>query len=104
MAIYSRNGHESLVAHRQPGPRAIPQLPKHSTTALSESFNGLFKTELIYHKGLWRDIEHVEWVTLNYGDWFSNLEIHGSRDHIPLVGFEVVCYNSSDSESCSCRK
>lgn len=28
--------------------------------ALAESFNGLFKTELIHRQGPWRNVEHVE--------------------------------------------
>ena len=44
--------------------------------ALAESFNGLFKTELIHRKGPWRNVEHVEWATLNYVDWFNNRRIH----------------------------
>jgi len=37
-------------------------------TALAESFNGLYKTELIHRKRPWRNVEHVEWATLNYVD------------------------------------
>jgi putative transposase len=40
--------------------------------ALAESFNGLYKTELIHRQGPWRNVEHVEWATLNYVDWFNN--------------------------------
>ena len=29
--------------------------------ALAESFNGLYKTELIHRGGPWRNVEHVEW-------------------------------------------
>jgi putative transposase len=32
--------------------------------ALAESFNGLYKTELIHRKGPWRNVEHVERNTL----------------------------------------
>ncbi len=40
--------------------------------ALAESFNGLHKTELIHRRAPWRNVEHVEWATLNYVDWFNN--------------------------------
>jgi hypothetical protein len=39
--------------------------------ALAESFNGLYKTELIHRQGPWRNVEHVEWATLTYVDWFK---------------------------------
>ena len=70
-----------------------------ATTALAESFNGLYKTELIHRKGPWRNVEHVEWATLNYVDWFNNRRIHESLDYVPPVEFEAAYYDSSESES-----
>ena len=67
--------------------------------ALAESFNGLYKTELIRRKGPWRNIEHVEWETLNYVDWFNNRRIHESLDYVPPVEFEAAYYDSSESEN-----
>jgi len=45
--------------------------------ALVESFNGLYKWELIYPKGPWAGLEDVEWATLTYVDWFNNRRLHG---------------------------
>ena len=67
--------------------------------ALAESFNGLYKTELIHRKGPWRNVEHVEWATLNYVDWFNNRRIHESLDYVPPVEFEEHYYDSNVSES-----
>jgi putative transposase len=67
--------------------------------ALAESFNGLHKTELIHPQGPWRNVEHVEWVTLNYVDWFNNRRIHESLDYVPPVEFEAHYYDSNVSES-----
>lgn len=67
--------------------------------ALAESFNGLYKTELIHRKGPWRNVEHVEWETLNYVDWFNHRRIHESLDYVPPVEFEAHYYDSSESES-----
>lgn len=36
--------------------------------ALAEPFNSLYKTALIHRQGPWRNVEHVEWATLNYVD------------------------------------
>jgi transposase InsO family protein len=66
--------------------------------ALAESFNGLYKAELIHRKGPWRNVEHVEWATLNYVDWFNNWRIHGSLDYVPPVEFETHCYDPNVSE------
>ena len=67
--------------------------------ALAESYNGLYKTELIHRQGPWRNVEHVEWATLNYVDWFNNQRIHESRDYVPPVEFEAHYYHSNESES-----
>jgi putative transposase len=63
--------------------------------ALAESFNGLFKTELIHRRGPWRNVEHVEWATLNYVDWFNNRRIHNEIGKIPPVEFEQTYYRQN---------
>jgi hypothetical protein len=61
---------------------------KGDSNALAESFNGLYKNELIHRKGPWRNVEHVEWATLNYVDWFNNRRIHESLGYMtPLEKF-----------------
>jgi len=45
--------------------------------ALVESFNGLYKWELIYAKGPWSGLSDVEFATLTYVDWFNNRRLHG---------------------------
>ena len=45
--------------------------------ALAESFNGLYKTELIHYEGPWRGPDDVEWATLTYVHWFNHTRLHG---------------------------
>jgi len=45
--------------------------------AMAESFNGLYKWELIYRQGPWKGLEDVEMATLTYVDWFNNRRLHG---------------------------
>jgi putative transposase len=45
--------------------------------AMIESFNGLYKSELIYRKGPWRGLDDVEYATLEYVDWFNHRRRHG---------------------------
>ena len=45
--------------------------------ALVESFNGLYKWELIYRQGPWEGLTDVEFATLTYLDWFNNRRLHG---------------------------
>ena len=66
--------------------------------ALAETFNGLYKSELIWRKGPWRNLEHVEWATLNYIDWFNNRRIHESLDYVTPAEFEAHYYRHDESE------
>ena len=45
--------------------------------AMAESFNGLYKWELIYPKGPWSGLADVEFATLEYVDWFNHRRLHG---------------------------
>jgi len=56
--------------------------------ALAESFNGLYKTELIHRQGPWKSVEDVEWATLTYVEWFNNRRLHGEIGMIPPAEFE----------------
>jgi putative transposase len=42
-----------------------------------ESFNGLYKWELIYPRGPWQGLSDVEFATLEYVDWFNHRRLHG---------------------------
>ena len=39
--------------------------------AMAETINGLYKTEVLRHRGPWRSIEEVEFATLEWVDWFT---------------------------------
>jgi putative transposase len=60
--------------------------------ALAESFNGLYKAELIRHAGPWRGLDDVEYATLEYVDWFNHCRLHGELGMIPPAEFEAT-YN-----------
>ena len=45
--------------------------------ALAESFNGLYKCELIHRQGPWRGLDDIEFATMTYLDWFNHRRIHG---------------------------
>ena len=65
--------------------------------ALAESFNGLYETELIHRQGPWRNVEHVEWATLTYVDWFNNRRIHNEIGKIPPAEMEANHYRQIDT-------
>jgi putative transposase len=64
--------------------------------ALAETINGLFKTEVIHPNGPWRNLEEVEFATLEWVDWFNNRRLLGPIGDIPPVEFEQMYYEQSE--------
>lgn len=66
--------------------------------ALVESFNGLYKWELIYPRGPWQGLSDVEFATLEYVDWFNHRRLHGQITDGPgyttPADFEADYYRS----------
>ena len=60
--------------------------------ALAESQIGLYKTELIRPDGPWRDVDHVEFGTLEWVDWFNTERPHESIDDLTPIQAEEVHY------------
>ena len=58
--------------------------------ALAESFNGVFKAELIRRHGPWRGLDDVELTTLEYLDWYNHRRLHTARGHRPPAEFEAI--------------
>jgi putative transposase len=67
--------------------------------AMAESFNGLYKWELIYPKGPWRGLDDVEFATLTYVDWFNHRRLHGEIEPGPgfttPAAFEAAHYRQT---------
>jgi putative transposase len=63
--------------------------------ALAESFNGLYKTELIRHGGPWQGLDDVEYATLDYIDWFNHRRLHGELGMLPPAEFEAAYHQQS---------
>jgi putative transposase len=60
--------------------------------ALAETIFGLFKTEVIRHNGPWKNIEEVEFATLEWVDWFNNQRLLEPIGDIPPAEFEAMYY------------
>lgn len=63
--------------------------------ALAESFNGLYKAELIRHRGPWRGLEDVEYATLEYVDWFNHRRLHGQLGMLTPAEFEAAYHQAA---------
>lgn len=60
--------------------------------ALAESINGLYKAEVIHRRGPWRNIEAVEFATLEWVDWFNNRRLLEPIGNIPPAEAEANFY------------
>ncbi len=58
--------------------------------ALAESVNGLYKAELINHRGPWRTVEQVELATAAWVDWWNRQRLHSACGDIPPAEFEAA--------------
>lgn len=66
--------------------------------ALAETIIGLYKTEVIYHRGPWRNIEAVEYATLEWVDWFNHRRLLESIGNVPPAELELA-YHRQQQES-----
>ena len=57
--------------------------------ALAETINGLYKTEVIRRRGPWRNLETVEFATLEWVDWFNNRRLLEPIGNIPPAEAEA---------------
>ena len=65
--------------------------------ALAETIFGLYKTEVIRRNGPWRNIEEVEFATLEWVDWFNNRRLFEPIGNIPPVEFEALYYERQET-------
>jgi putative transposase len=62
--------------------------------ALAETINGLYKTEVIRHRGPWKQIEDVEYATLEWVDWFNHRRLLQPIGYVSPVEYEIRYYES----------
>jgi putative transposase len=69
--------------------------------ALAESFNGLYKWELINRQGPWRGLDDVEFATMTYVDWFNHRRLHSQitngTDYTTPAEFEADHYRQTQA-------
>ena len=104
-----KKGHHPLP-ETLPRPRSLPtrhDRPQNPTThhplkpkfdyrginALAETVFGLSKTELIRPKGPWRNLDQVEYATLEYVDWFNHRRLLEPIGNIPPAEKEANHYS-----------
>ncbi len=62
--------------------------------ALAETINGLYKTEIIRPNGPWRNLEEVEFATLEWVGWFNHRRLLEQIGDIPPAEFEAMYFQN----------
>jgi transposase InsO family protein len=65
--------------------------------ALAETINGLYKTEIIRPNGPWRNLEEVEFATLEWVDWFNHRRLLEPIGNVPPVEFETMYFQNQEA-------
>jgi len=63
--------------------------------ALAETILGLYKTELIHRRGPWRNVESVEFATLEWVHWFNHRRILEPIGNVPPAELEAAYHQST---------
>jgi transposase InsO family protein len=109
-ALYSRPVDDGLVHHSDRGSQylciryterleeagiepSVGSVGDSYDNAMAETVIGLYKTELIYNRGPWRHLEHVEFGTLEWIDWYNNRRLLEPIGNIPPAEFEQLHYD-----------
>jgi len=110
-ALYDRPGTEDLVHHSDRGIQylsisyterlaeagiepSVGTVGDSYDNALAESVIGLYKTEVIRQRGPWRNVEQVEFATLECVDWFNNRRLLEPIGYLPPAEFEQMYHQN----------
>jgi transposase InsO family protein len=113
-ALHARAPDERLVHHSDRGvqylsiryterlaeagiERSVGTVGDSYDNALAETVIGLYKTEVIRHRGPWRNIDAVEYATLEWVDWFNRRRLLGPLGYVPPSEFEEAYLRSQEN-------
>ena len=105
-ALWARSGADGVIHHSDAGSQylsiryterlaeagAVPSVGSVGDSydnALAETIIGLYKTEVIHHRGPWRHLEAVEYATLEWVDWFNHRRLLEPIGNIPPAELEA---------------
>ncbi len=113
-AVWSRSGIQGVVHHSDRGSQylsiryserlaeagaqpSVGSVGDSYDNALAETIIGLFKAELIHHRGPWRNLDAVEYATLEWADWFNERRLLESIGNMPPAEFEAKYHQSQST-------
>jgi transposase InsO family protein len=77
--------------------RSVGSVGDSYDNALAETVIGLYKTEVIRRRGPWRNLDEVEYATLEWVDWFNRRRLLGPLGYVPPVEFEAAYFSSQET-------
>jgi transposase InsO family protein len=115
-ALWSRSGTEGLVHHSDRGSQylsirytqrlaeagvesSVGSVGDSYDNALAETIIGLYKTEVIRHRGPWRQIDAVEYATLEWVDWFNHRRLLEPIGYVPPAELEQAYYRQLEESA-----
>ncbi len=110
-ALWERPGTDNLVHHSDRGVQyvsiryterlaeagiepSVGSVGDSYDNALAETIIGLYKTEVIRRLGPWRNVDHVEFETLDWVGWFNTGRLLEPIGNIPPAEFEELYYRN----------
>jgi putative transposase len=113
-ALHARSGTQGLIHHSDRGSQylsiryserlaecgiraSVGTTGDSYDNAMAETINGLYKAEVIWRRGPWRNIEAVEYATLEWVDWFNNRRLLEPIGDVPPAEFEQMYYRQQES-------
>ncbi len=115
-ALWSRTGTVGLIHHSDRGCQylsiryterlaeanidsSVGSVGDSYDNALAETINGLYKTEVIRRRGPWKNIDEVEYATLEWVDWFNNRRLLEPIGNVPPAEYEMMYYRQLEESS-----
>jgi len=115
-ALWSRTGTEGLIHHSDRGSQylsiryterlaeagmesSVGSVGDSYDNALAETINGLYKTEVIRCRGPWRNIDAVEYATLEWVDWFNHRRLLEPIGNVPPAELEMAYYRQLEESA-----
>ena len=111
-AIWSRSGAKGVVHHSDRGSQylsiryserlaeagaqpSVGSVGDSYDNALAETIIGLYKAEVIHRRGPWRNLDEVEYATLEWVDWFNNRRLLVPIGNMPPAEYEAPYHLSA---------
>ncbi len=66
---------------------------------MTTTINGLYKAEVIYRSGPWKNMEAVEYATLEWVDWFNHRRLLEPIGHVPPTELEAAYYRQLEESA-----